>query len=115
MRVESERKEEAAEGKKGGRTRNHSGEEQQMTERDQEMVSQYMGKGKDQKGLFKGGEYWEVEEGTRQTRMEKGSGAGWVQLPPNMGAGGSHFQATLDSKEEEEEQRHEQQVEKDKA
>ena len=82
MRVESERIEEASEGKKGGQTLNHSGEEHQMIERDQGMVSHFMGNGKDQKGLFKGGEYWDGEEATKHTRKEKVqdmSGFSWRQ------------------------------------
>ena len=40
----------------------------------------------------------------KQTRRGKGPGHQWVQLAPNMGAGGSSPRATLDSDAEEEEQ-----------
>ena len=55
------------------------------------------------KGLFQGEEHPEVEGTTGQTRRGNSPGHEWVQLAPNMGAGGSHFQATSDSEEEEEE------------
>ena len=43
-------------------------------------------------------------ETTGQTRRGKGPEHEWVQLAPNMGAGASYPQATLDLEDEEEEQ-----------
>ena len=61
-----------------------------MIERDHEVASHSMGKGKGQKGLVQGGEYRQVMD---KTSGKARKGKGQVREAHHVGAGGSHIRA----------------------